>query len=317
MSKDLVQQVLDLLEEAGRQDLLVLAARPHARLVRRTAAGMSTAVAACLLLRSDADREVEVSPRGCSRTRRAASLGGSRQKITLLAVGDRVLRSGSLHAAKGDRREENAPHFVSGSVECYKRRGRASFNAQAEAVKGRGLVGRGDLRGRRVGQFLGKGLGNNTKRMRTGENKEEGDGDSLAQFDLFTPQLEGVSSCVRQGEVKEMEPQGAVMWDEEVQTVRTIDVGRDIVQREKGEVYGQHSFEREEGPESALVAALLEWSEDEDEWHCRPPRKYILEVVGLRRLLGNQQRKELHGQGCQAVVGCTRMRQVREESCQR
>ncbi|KAJ1108894.1 hypothetical protein NDU88_006264 [Pleurodeles waltl] len=39
---------------------------------------------------------------------------------------------------------------------------------------------------------------------------------------------------------------------------QSIDMSRGIVESEKGEVYGKHSLEREEGPALALVAALLE-----------------------------------------------------------
>ncbi|KAJ1201446.1 hypothetical protein NDU88_005255 [Pleurodeles waltl] len=136
MSEDLVQQALARLEEAGRLDLLTPATRPHARLVRRASAGVTAAVAACLPQRRDADREIEVSLRGCSRTQRAASVGVGGQKASRLAPGDRILKSGSLEVLQGDRHKGNALQFGSGRVKSHKRRGGAALDARAGAAKG-------------------------------------------------------------------------------------------------------------------------------------------------------------------------------------
>ncbi|KAJ1161179.1 hypothetical protein NDU88_001666 [Pleurodeles waltl] len=142
MSEDLIQQALALLEEVGSLDLLTPATRPHARPVGRASGGVAAAVAACSPPR-DADREIEVSLRGRSRTRRVASVGLDGQKATQLAPGDRILKRGSLEVLQGDGHEGNVLQFGSGSVERRKRLGRAALNARAGAVKGRGLGGGG------------------------------------------------------------------------------------------------------------------------------------------------------------------------------
>ncbi|KAJ1201445.1 hypothetical protein NDU88_005254 [Pleurodeles waltl] len=49
-----------------------------------------------------------------------------------------------------------------------------------------------------------------------------------------------------------MEQQGALMWYEDFQAGQSIDLSRGIVESEKGEVYGERSLEREEGPASVL-----------------------------------------------------------------
>ncbi|KAJ1151489.1 hypothetical protein NDU88_004269 [Pleurodeles waltl] len=76
------------------------------------------------------------------------------------------------------------------------------------------------------------------------------------------------------------------MWEEDFQAGQSIDMSRGIVESEKGEFYSEHSLEREEGPALALVAALLEWSEDEDEWHCRPPKKVYTRGSGIKEAVG-------------------------------
>ncbi|KAJ1155069.1 hypothetical protein NDU88_007805 [Pleurodeles waltl] len=116
--------------------------------------------------------------------------------------------------------------------------------------------------------------------MRTGDNEEVGEEAILDHHGLFRAQLEGVLSWGRQGEHTELEVQGDAMWDEEVQAVPIIDVDRVIAEREKDGIYGERSLDREEGPALALVAALLEWSEDE--WHCRPPTKVYSRGSGLK-----------------------------------
>ncbi|KAJ1132200.1 hypothetical protein NDU88_010527 [Pleurodeles waltl] len=170
-----------------------------------------------------------------------------------------------------------------GGGELSKRRG--------GAVKGRGLGGAKGLRGRRVGQFLGEDLEDCRKQIRIGDNKEVGDGASLDHHSLFIAQLKGVSSWGRQGEHTDLEDQGDAMWDamwdEEMQAVPTIEVDGVIVEREKYEIYGEHSLDREEeGLALALVAALLEWGVDEDEWHCRPPTKVYSRGSGLKESVG-------------------------------
>ncbi|KAJ1144413.1 hypothetical protein NDU88_010712 [Pleurodeles waltl] len=129
--------------------------------------------------RRDADREIEVSLRGRSRTRGVTSVVVGGQKATRLVPGDCILKSGSLEVLQGEGPEGNALQFRSGRVERPKRQGGAALNARAGAVKGRGLGGGGDLSGRKVGQFVGEGLDNTKKRIRKGENRGEGDGDSL------------------------------------------------------------------------------------------------------------------------------------------
>ncbi|KAJ1099394.1 hypothetical protein NDU88_004495 [Pleurodeles waltl] len=59
MSEELVRQVLSLLEEASRLDLLAPAAHPHVRPVRRAAAGVAAAVLACSPPRGYADTSGE------------------------------------------------------------------------------------------------------------------------------------------------------------------------------------------------------------------------------------------------------------------
>ncbi|KAJ1116105.1 hypothetical protein NDU88_004324 [Pleurodeles waltl] len=94
----------------------------------------------------------------------------------------------------------------------------------------------------------------------------------------------GRLSCVRQGELRGTEQHVALMWYEDFQAGQSIDMSRGIVESKKDKVYGEHGLEREEGPALALVAALLEWSEDE--WHCRPPKNVYTRGSGIKKAVG-------------------------------
>ncbi|KAJ1199442.1 hypothetical protein NDU88_003276 [Pleurodeles waltl] len=83
-----------------------------------------------------------------------------------------------------------------------------------------------------------------------------------------------------------MEPYGTAMRDEEMQAVQNLDVNRNMAERKKGDIYVAHSLGREEGPALVLEAAFMECSEDEDEQHCRPPKKVYPRGSGVKEAVG-------------------------------
>ncbi|KAJ1113294.1 hypothetical protein NDU88_001547 [Pleurodeles waltl] len=121
-------------------------------------------------------------------------------------------------------------------------------------------------RGEREGQLFGARVAGFKSKMSKGEDEEECSGDTLGQVVVVGTQVEGVRLFERHGELREMEQQGGLMWGDEMQGDQTNELDRDMGGIERREEFGDHSLKIRKGPTSALVAAVLEWSDnDKDE----------------------------------------------------
>ncbi|KAJ1170484.1 hypothetical protein NDU88_002360 [Pleurodeles waltl] len=144
MSEDLVRQAPSLLHDAGRLDLLMLAARAQVRPVRSAAVGVTAAIFAFLPPRDDEGPAEEVSSKGHLRTQQAAVSVMIGQRGEWPATASDMEVNGPMQAESGCVEGgmltgSEPPLAKCNGGEGGRRGGEASFNAQAAVMKGRGM----------------------------------------------------------------------------------------------------------------------------------------------------------------------------------